>query len=71
MNFMGAETVYNHADYRLMSRRALDALEDFKEVNLFLKICNNRLTIFNTFRIIKCGKGQNAFIFRNLIRRNG
>ena len=37
MKWMGAETVYNHADYRLMSRRALDALEDFKEVNLFLR----------------------------------
>ena len=37
MKWMGAETVYNHADYRLMSRRALDALEDFKEVKLFLR----------------------------------
>mgnify|MGYP001023501834 FL=1 len=34
---MGAEIVYNHADYRLMGRRALDALESFKEVNLFLR----------------------------------
>lgn len=37
MNFMGAETVFNHADYRLMSRRALEGLEQFKEVNLFLR----------------------------------
>lgn len=37
MNFFGAETVFNHADYRLMSRRALDGLEKFKEVNLFLR----------------------------------
>lgn len=37
MKWMGAETVYNHADYRLMSRRALDALADFEEVNLFLR----------------------------------
>lgn len=37
MKWMGAETVYNHADYRLMSRRALDALGDFEEVNLFLR----------------------------------
>ena len=29
--------VYNHADYRLMSRRALDALAEYKEVNLFLR----------------------------------
>lgn len=34
---MGVEIVYNHADYRLMSRRALEALEEFKEVNLFLR----------------------------------
>lgn len=34
---MGADITYNHADYRLMSRRALDGLEQFKEVNLFLR----------------------------------
>lgn len=37
MNFMGAETVFNHADYRLLSRRALEGLAEFKEVNLFLR----------------------------------
>lgn len=37
MNFLGAETVFNHADYRLMSRRALEGLAQFKEVNLFLR----------------------------------
>ena len=37
MSKMGVESVYNHADYRLMSKRALDALENFKEVNLFLR----------------------------------
>lgn len=37
MNVLGAETVYNHADYRLMSARALRALEGFTEVNLFLR----------------------------------
>ena len=37
MNFLGAETVFNHADYRLMSRRALDGLAEFREVNLFLR----------------------------------
>nr|WP_300326502.1 glycosyltransferase family 2 protein [uncultured Anaerostipes sp.] len=35
--FMGVDAVYNHADYRLMSKRALDGLEEFKEVNLFLR----------------------------------
>ena len=37
MNRLGAETVFNHADYRLMSRRALDGLAQFREVNLFLR----------------------------------
>lgn len=37
MNALGAEVVFNHADYRLLSRRALDGLAEFKEVNLFLR----------------------------------
>ena len=37
MNGMGVETVYNHADYRLLSRRVLDELSHFEEVNLFLR----------------------------------
>lgn len=37
MDKMGAETVFNHADYRLMSRRALEGLAQFGEVNLFLR----------------------------------
>ncbi len=34
---LGVEIVENHADYRLMSKRALNALAEFKEVNLFLR----------------------------------
>ena len=37
MKALGAEVVFNHADYRLMSRRALDALAEYPEVNLFLR----------------------------------
>ena len=37
MKILGVDIVYNHADYRLMSKRALDSLEEFKEVNLFLR----------------------------------
>ncbi len=37
MNAMGANTVFNHADYRLMSKRALNGLAEFGEVNLFLR----------------------------------
>ena len=37
LNAMGAEVVYNHADYRLMSARVLHEFANFKEVNLFLR----------------------------------
>ncbi|GAJ40093.1 glycosyltransferase family 2 protein [Saccharococcus caldoxylosilyticus] len=37
MKAMGVDLVYNHADYRLMSRRAVEALERFEEVNMFLR----------------------------------
>ena len=37
MGKLGVDLVYNHADYRLMSKRALDELERFDEVNLFLR----------------------------------
>jgi glycosyltransferase involved in cell wall biosynthesis len=37
MKKMGVDIVFNHADYRLMSKRALDALEQYEEVNLFLR----------------------------------
>lgn len=36
-DFMGIESVSNHADYRLMSHRALEALAEFQEVNLFIR----------------------------------
>lgn len=37
MRFLGVNIVYNHADCRLMSKRALDELENYREVNLFLR----------------------------------
>lgn len=37
MSHMGVDIVYNHADYRLMSKRAIEELENYKEVNLFLR----------------------------------
>jgi len=37
MNVLGANVVFNHADYRLMSKAALEGLAEFKEVNLFLR----------------------------------
>ncbi len=37
INFLGADIIYNHADFRLMSKNALNALAEYKEVNLFLR----------------------------------
>ncbi|MGI6254146.1 MAG: glycosyltransferase family 2 protein [Acutalibacter sp.] len=37
MKLLGVDLVFNHADYRLMSKRALEALSEYKEVNLFLR----------------------------------
>ncbi len=37
LHVLGVDVVFNHADYRLMSRRALEALSEYKEVNLFLR----------------------------------
>ena len=37
MTLMGVDIVFNHADYRLTSKRVLDEFENFKEVNLFLR----------------------------------
>jgi len=37
LSIMGVESVYNHADYRLISRRVMDAFKDFTETNLYLR----------------------------------
>ncbi len=37
LSAMGVKTIYNHADFRLMSKRALNALSQYKEVNLYLR----------------------------------
>ena len=37
MNWMGAEVVFNHADYRLVSSRVLQEFSNYKEVNIFLR----------------------------------
>ncbi len=37
MQWLGVKTVYNHADYRLMSQRAVEKLTEFRERNLFLR----------------------------------
>ena len=50
MQFMGVNVVYNHADYRLMSKRALEALSEHKESNLFLRAIVAQLG-FKTARV--------------------
>ncbi len=37
MNILGCDIIFNHADYRLMSKRALEGMAQFSEVNLFLR----------------------------------
>lgn len=37
MKIMGVNIVFNHADFRLMSRRSIEALKEFREVNVFLR----------------------------------
>lgn len=37
MKFLGTDIIYNHADYRLMGKKALNALAEYGEVNLFLR----------------------------------
>ncbi len=37
MHALGAQTIYNHADYRLLSARALEELSKFREVNIYLR----------------------------------
>lgn len=37
MSIMGVKTVYNHADFRLMSRRAMEQFSEYKEANLFIR----------------------------------
>lgn len=37
MKYLGVDIIYNHADYRLTSKKVLDRLEEFKEINLFLR----------------------------------
>lgn len=37
LNKMGAKVIFNHADFRLMSRRALEAFSQYKETNIFLR----------------------------------
>ncbi len=53
LRWMGVQIVFNHADYRLMSRRALEALESYSEVNLFLRGIVPQLGFRNRYGVLQ------------------
>lgn len=70
MHFMGAETVCNHADYRLMSSRAMNQLEKYKERNLFLRGIVTQLgykTGYVYYRRQKRAAGQSKYPLKKMM----
>ena len=68
MRRFGAEIVHDHADYRLMGRRALDALQQFSKVNLFLHGVIPLLGFRSA--IVKCDRAERATgVFRYPLRK--
>ncbi len=70
MESMGVETVYNHTDYRLMSRRALEELLSFKEVNLFLRGMVPQIgfkTDFVTYKRAERFAGQSKYPLKKML----
>lgn len=69
-NRLGGELVYNHADFRLMSRRAISGLEEFEEVNLFLRgiipLIGYPSTIVNYERKERLA-GKSKYPFRKMV----
>jgi glycosyltransferase involved in cell wall biosynthesis len=70
MHWFGAETVFNHADYRLLSRRAVEALKEYREVNLFLRglvpLIGFRSTIVEYDRLARFA-GESKYPLRRMI----
>lgn len=67
---MGIETVHNHADYRLLSKKALDALSQFREVDLFLRGIVPLLGFRSTGVHYKRGErfaGETKYPFRKML----
>ena len=70
MNTLGAEVVYNHADYRLMGQKALKALSDYKEVNLFLRGIVTELGFKSAIVYYERGKrfaGKSKYPFKRML----
>ena len=70
MKLMGVDVVYNHADCRLMSKRALEGLEKFTEVNLFLRgivpLIGYKSTIV-TYERNKRFAGKSKYPFKKMV----
>ena len=70
LNALGAESVYNHADYRLLSRRALECLKQYREINLYLRgivpLLGFRSEIVYYDRISRFA-GQSKYPFRRMV----
>ncbi len=63
MNILGAKTIFNHADFRLMNKKTMNALEKFQETNLFLRGIISNLgfktcSIYYSRDIRKAGKSK-------------
>ncbi len=70
MKFLGVDIIYNHADCRLMSKRSLEALENFQEVNLFLRGIVPLIGYKNTIVYYERGKrlaGSSKYPFKKMV----
>ena len=68
---MGVETVYNHADFRFMSRRVLDCLSEYKERNLYLRALIPQIGFPSTTVDDHLGKreaGESKYTLRKMLR---
>lgn len=70
MRAMGVRLVFNHADYRLMSRRALDCLEQYKEETLFLRGIVPQIGLKSAYVFYDRGEraaGRSKYPFHNML----
>jgi glycosyltransferase involved in cell wall biosynthesis len=71
IRFLGADVVYNHADFRLMGRNALEALAEYDEVNIFLRGIIPMLgfkTSVEYYKRIKRFAGKSKYPFRKMFK---
>lgn len=70
LNKMGVEIIYNHADYRLMSKKAVEKLLSFKEVNVFLRGMVPQIGYKSTtvgYERLKRTKGKSKYSLRKML----